>query len=57
MAEYAKHNKLVTDLYFAWCVPVVLRHGDRIIKKVKTGYLQKTYKYGIEIPNTVKGDS
>ena len=53
VAEYAKHNKIVSEPAFAWWVPAVLRRRDRIIKKVKAGYLRKTHKYGIEVPNTV----
>ena len=53
VAEYAKHNKIVSKTTFAWWVQAVLRRGDRNIKKVKTGYLRKTHKYRIKIPRTV----
>ena len=38
---------------FFWWVRHVLRKRDRIIKKVKSSYLRKTHKYGIEVPKNV----
>ena len=54
VAEYSINNKLSEEPAFAWWVRHVLRKRDRIIKKVKSSYLRKTHKYGIEIPKNVE---
>jgi Reverse transcriptase (RNA-dependent DNA polymerase) len=53
VAEYAVANKLVSEPAFAWWVPKVLRQRDRNIMKVRSRYLQRSHKYGIEVPTTV----
>ncbi len=52
VAEYATSRKIHDEPAFAWWVPHVLKHRDRIVAKVKTKYWQKTHKYGIEIPKS-----
>jgi hypothetical protein len=54
VAEYAVANKLVTEPAFAWWVPTVLRQRDRNISKVRSRYLLRTHKFGIEVPKSVK---
>jgi hypothetical protein len=53
VAEYAHNNKIASEPAFAWWTPYVLRKRDRIIKKVKQGYRQRTHKFGIEVPRSV----
>lgn len=54
VAEYAVNNNLVEEPAFKWWVPYVLRKRDRIIGKVKKKYWQRTHKYGIRLPKSVK---
>jgi hypothetical protein len=53
VAEYAVANKLVSEPAFAWWVGRTLKQRDRLIMKVKTRYLRRTHKFGIEVPKTV----
>ncbi|MCK7490470.1 MAG: hypothetical protein MZW92_00710 [Comamonadaceae bacterium] len=53
VAEYAIVNKIVEEPAFAWWAKKVLRKRDRIIRKVKARYWQRTHKYGILVPKTV----
>jgi hypothetical protein len=53
VAEYAVVNKIVEEPAFAWWAKKVLRKRDRIIRKVKARYWQRTHKYGILVPKTV----
>ena len=46
-------NKISTEPGFHWWVRHVLRKHDITIKKVESGYLRKTSKYGIEIPDDI----
>jgi hypothetical protein len=54
VAEYAVGNQIASEPAFAWWVRHVLRRRDRIIKKVRTRYLKRTHKYGIEVPKSVE---
>ena len=53
-AEYAVTNKLTTQPAFAWWVPFTLKCMNIIIAAVNNRYAQKTHKFGIEMPKTVK---
>jgi hypothetical protein len=53
-AEYAVANKLDQEPAFVWWIKDVLKKRDRIIKAVKSRYLRRTHKFGIEIPKTVR---
>ena len=53
VAEYAVANKLVSEPAFAWWVPTVLRQRDRNISKVRSQYLVRTHKFGIEVPKSI----
>ena len=53
VAEYAVTNKVSEEPAFNWWVRHVLRKRDRIINKVKSGFLRKTHKYGIAVPRSV----
>jgi hypothetical protein len=54
LAEYALVNKIIEEPAFAWWAKHVLRKRDRIIKKVKLRYWDRTHKYGILLPKSVE---
>ena len=54
LADYALANGLQEQPAFAWWVPFVTRKRRAIIQKVKSKYWQKTHKYGIRVPRTMK---
>jgi hypothetical protein len=54
VAEYALVNKLLSEPAFAWWSMKVLKKRDRIIRKVKSRYWQRTHKYGIVVPKSVE---
>ena len=39
---------------FTWWVKDVIAQKHRIIKAMKTRYVRKTHKYGIEMPKSIK---
>ena len=47
-------NKIDEEPAFAWWVPYTLKKRERIIKKVKLKYWQRTHKYGIRVPKNIK---
>jgi hypothetical protein len=53
VAEYALANKILEEPAFNWWARHVLRKRDRIIRKVKSRYWERTHKYGILLPKTV----
>ena len=54
LAEYAVGNKIDDEPAFAWWVPYTIRKRNRIIKKIKSKYWQRTHKYGIRVPKSIK---
>jgi len=54
LAEFAVENNVIDEPAFARWVPYTLKKKSRIINKVKTKYWEKTHKYGLELPKTVK---
>ncbi len=54
LAEYAIRNKIDKEPAFAWWVPYVIKKRKVIISKLKSKYWQRTHKYGIQLPKTVK---
>jgi Reverse transcriptase (RNA-dependent DNA polymerase) len=54
LAEYAVGNKLAHEPAFNWWVPFTMKKRDRIIAKVKTRYLRKEQKFGIDLPKSVQ---
>ena len=54
VAEYAVANKIAEEPAFNWWVNQTLKKRDRIIKKVRTRFMAKATKYGIQLPRTVK---
>ena len=56
VVEYIVANKISTEPVFHQWVRHVLRKRDKIIKKVKHGYLRKIHNYGIEAPTDISSD-
>jgi len=54
LAEYAVNNKVDDEPAFAWWVPYTIKKKARIISKIKSKYWQRTHKYGIRIPKSIK---
>jgi Reverse transcriptase (RNA-dependent DNA polymerase) len=54
VVEYAVASKIVEEPAFAWWVPYTLRKREQIIAAVNKRYLQRTHKFGIEVPKTVE---
>ena len=53
-AEYAVEHKLQSEPAFIWWIAHVLRKRTRILKKVKSKYWERTHKYGIRLPHSIK---
>jgi hypothetical protein len=54
LAQYAEVHDLLNEPAFNWWAKEVLKRSRRIIKKVKTKYWQRTHKYGIRLPKTLR---
>jgi hypothetical protein len=54
LAEFAILNKIEEEPAFAWWVKYTIKKKNRIISKLKSKYWQRTHKYGIKIPKSVK---
>ena len=54
LATYAINNKIQEEPAFAWWVPYTMKKRKAIISKLKSKYWQRTHKYGIRIPKSVK---
>jgi hypothetical protein len=54
VAEYAVQVRIQCEPTFAWWVPHVLKKRAHIIGKVKSKYWQRTHKFGIRVPKTIK---
>ena len=54
VAEYSVQARIQEEPAFAWWVPHVFKKRSQIIAKVKSKYWQRTHKYGIRIPKTIK---
>ena len=54
LADYAIDNKLQDEPAFAWWVHYTRKKRTAIIAKVKSKYWQRTHKYGIRVPKTIK---
>jgi len=54
LAEYAIENGLEDEPSFAWWVPYTIKKKNRIVNKVKSKYWERTHKYGIRVPKSVK---
>ena len=54
VAEYAEANQLIREPAFTWWAPAALRKRKHRVKQLKTRYHQRTEKFGLELPKTVK---
>ena len=54
LAEYCIAHNLQDEPAFAWWVPYTLNKRERILKKVKSKYWQRSHKYGIRVPKSVE---
>ena len=54
LAEYTVLNQIADEPEFVWWINKVLKKRYRIISKMARKYWQKTPKYGLRIPHTVK---
>jgi hypothetical protein len=54
VAEFAVKQGLNEKPAFRWWVNNTLKRRERMIKAVKTRYLKRTHKYGIQLPKTVE---
>jgi hypothetical protein len=49
---YAKQHDLLDEPAFAWWARHALSKCNHILKKVKSKYWERTFKYGIEMPKS-----
>ena len=54
IADYSILRGIHDEPAFAWWIPSVIRKRAAIVSKVKSKYWERTHKYGIEIPKTIK---
>ena len=54
LAEYSINNKIHDEPAFAWWVPHTIKKRNYMIGKVKSKYWQRTNKYGLRLPKSVK---
>lgn len=54
LAEYAIATGISNEPAFAWWVPYVMKKRQRIISKLKSKYWERSHKYGIRIPKSVR---
>ncbi len=54
VAEFAIANGIANEPAFAWWVRDALKKRDRIIGAIKTRYLKRTHKFGIQMPKTIQ---
>ena len=54
MAEFAVAYQIQEEPVFAWWVPYTMKKRNRIISKIKSKDWQKTHKYGVHMPKSVK---
>jgi hypothetical protein len=52
--EYAVQRKIDSEPAFRWWVPHVLNEQKKVISAVKTRYLKRNQKFGIDIPRTAE---
>ena len=54
VAEFAVANGIANEPAFAWWIKDVLKKRERMLSAVKTRYLKRTHKFGIQMPKTVQ---
>jgi hypothetical protein len=53
-AEYAVQTKIDSEPALRWWVPHILNEREKLISAVKTRYLKRYQKFGIDLPRTVE---
>jgi hypothetical protein len=53
-AQYARDHELLKEPAFDWWARHVLKKSLTVLSKIKSKYWERTHKYGIRIPKTVK---
>ena len=54
IAQFAINNNIQDEPAFSWWVPYVLKKREAIISKITSKYWQRTHKFGIRMPKSVK---
>ena len=54
LADFSQLYGIREEAAFAWWIPYVERKRKSMISKLKSKYLQRTHKYRIRIPNSLK---
>jgi len=54
LMEYAVNHQIQDEPAFSWWIPFVKRKRASIISKAATKYWDRTHKFGIEVPKSVK---
>ena len=54
LADFFQLHGIHEEAAFAWWIPYIERKRKSIISKLKSKYWQRTHKYGIKIPKSVK---
>ena len=54
LMEYAVNHKIQDEPAFSWWIPFVKSKRASIISKAATKYWDRTHKFGIEVPKSVK---
>ena len=54
LAHFSQLHVIHEEAAFAWWIPYVQRKRKAMISKLKSKYWQRTHKYGIKIPKSVK---
>ena len=54
LADYAVRKGIQDEPAFRWWVPYTIKKRKTIIAKLKSKYWQRTHKYGIQVPKTIK---
>ena len=54
MADFDQLNCISEEEAFVWWISYIERKRKSIISKLKSKYWQRTHKYGIKIPKSVK---
>jgi hypothetical protein len=54
VAEFTVSRGIQDELAFAWWVKETLSKKNQIVKAMKTRYVRKTHKFGIQLPKSIK---
>ena len=54
LADYAILNDIDDEAAFAWWITFIVKKRKAIVKKIKSTYWQRTHKYDIRAPRSIK---